>query len=125
MQSPIDFAERLRVALARRRRNKAWLAASLGIEEKTAGNWARGQTEPKATDIAAICAVLGVSADYLLGRAEHECGLTSGTHLVDTDAFRQRHDEDGPWRVKIPKNPIIVDDDGLRKLRESIEEKGE
>ena len=49
---------------------QAALARKLGRTEGAISNWARGTRKPSLDDVAAICDVLGVSADWLLGLVE-------------------------------------------------------
>ncbi|MDE6273549.1 MAG: helix-turn-helix domain-containing protein [Clostridiales bacterium] len=43
------------------------LAAMLNKSETGLASWEQGLSEPSVTDIRMLCAIFGVSADYLLG----------------------------------------------------------
>lgn len=70
-------------------------------------NWTSGATEPRASDIARMCDALGVSADYLIGRVDLECGLVPGTWIVDLDEH-ERPSGNGEISVEVPRRPAIV-----------------
>ena len=43
------------------------VAAMLNVVESCYANWEQGRTEPSISALQSLCAVLDVSADYLLG----------------------------------------------------------
>lgn len=108
MPSTRLLAERLRSVIARRNLNYAAVAKRLGVDPKTVGNWAREnddpeQTEPTASNLLALCDMLEVSADFLLGRVDAEHGLPIGMAIIDDDALEAsltdpKHD----YRIGIP-----------------------
>lgn len=44
------------------------VANQVGVTEVTIFNWENGRSEPRASDILALCKVYGCTADELLGR---------------------------------------------------------
>jgi transcriptional regulator with XRE-family HTH domain len=60
---------RLRAAMVKRGRKRTQLASDLGMEPCQLGRYLRGQTAPRADVLRRLCDALGVSADYLIGRA--------------------------------------------------------
>ena len=52
---------------------QSWVAEKLGVHVITVSRWERGISEPRASEIAKLCEVLGVSeADLLRGPAEEK-----------------------------------------------------
>lgn len=132
---PPGFADRLRWLMATRRNpadgrrySNASLGRAIGMNEKTVGNWLRDdndpeRTEPGATNLRSLCAEFDVAADFLLGRSEHECGLTSGTYLVDLDAYE--HLQPGAeWAAEIPPRPVIVAAERIGEMRAARKNRG-
>lgn len=119
MDSPPTFADRLRTLLASRAMTKERLATKIRRQRRTVSNWVTPdmdkRTEPKASDILAICNLLNVSADYLLGNSDTESGLTPGTFIVDVDAMNELPKDD-KWRSPVPRRPRIVTLDELQRL---------
>jgi len=115
---PRVFYQQLRLAMALRRLNATALAKAVNVDPKTVGNWLRDsddqeQTEPKASDLNAICTALGVSADYLLGRATDPSGLSPGTWIIDEDLLVVAKTDVGADvepSIKVPRKPRVVDD---------------
>ena len=115
MTSPPPFAMRLRQTMAMRKVNNAELARRVGVEPRTVGNWVKdpeedGSTEPIVTNLNSICSALEVSADWLLGRADHPCGLTPGSWVFDedlVDAAKARSDATVEPGFRVPRRPII------------------
>lgn len=48
------------------------LAAELGLSPALVGRWEKGSDEPHATELAALSAYYGVSADYVVGASNQE-----------------------------------------------------
>ncbi len=115
MSPPTPFAMRLRQTMAMRKVNNAELARRVGVEPRTVGNWVKdpeedGSTEPVATNLNAICTALEVSADWLLGRTDHPCGLTPGSWVFDEDlveAAKERRDAVVEPGFRVPRRPVI------------------
>ncbi len=90
---------------------------------KAYGRWERGETEPRASHIANLCDGLAVSADYLIGRADVESGLTPGFVLVDDDLLAKAerdplHDYDPA--IPIPRRTRVLSPDDWKKEEERI-----
>jgi len=64
------FAERFSKALDRWGGSPAQLAAALGIDRSVVSKWKQGSTAPRASRLIAMCVVLDVSADWLLGLSD-------------------------------------------------------
>ena len=62
--------ERLREVLEDRDMQQADLAAAIGTTRQQVGKYVNGTQDMTASRLAAVCRVLGVSADYLLGLPE-------------------------------------------------------
>ena len=132
---PPRFADRLCWLMASRRNkvdqrhySNASLSRAIKANEKTVGNWLRPdsdpeRTEPGAANLRSLCDEFDVSADFLLGRSEHECGLTSGMHLVDLDEY-ERFADGGEWAAEVPLRPAIVSEERLRELRTARKKRG-
>lgn len=52
------------------RYGRGQLARAIGRSDEAVKSWETGTNEPKAMDAAAVCRVLGVTADWLLGLSE-------------------------------------------------------
>jgi transcriptional regulator with XRE-family HTH domain len=65
------FAERLRLRIAslrkERRLTQSALASQLGLSAQAVSKWERGQSTPDMALIMDLCAILGTTADSLLG----------------------------------------------------------
>jgi transcriptional regulator with XRE-family HTH domain len=95
-----------------RRWDRAKLARVIGTDPKTVGNWLlredeEGHAEPGADRLRRLCDTLHVSADFLLGRCEHDCGLTTGDYLIDLDMYEDRRSAKA-WYAAVPRRPAIV-----------------
>lgn len=75
-----------RLAMARRGRDLeiADLSRLTGIPARTLQNWEAAASTPPADQVALLCAVLRISADYLVGRPN----ASGPVFLIDTDAER-------------------------------------
>jgi transcriptional regulator with XRE-family HTH domain len=120
------FAECLRMAMALRKVKPTDLARSTGFQARTVNNWCQGNTEPKAAEIATLCRVLRVSADYLLGRATDPCGLTPGAWVLDLNlvhaAIRKPREQVEPG-FQVPDRPRIVSNAVAMRVARRIEAK--
>jgi len=72
--------------MAMRDVSKTDISRSLRVETRTVTNWLKGKTQPVASHITALCNLLDVSGDFLLGRREHPHGLPTGKVIVNLDA---------------------------------------
>lgn len=61
------FKDRVAEARKRNRLSQSQLAAALGTDPQSVSNWERGVNVPRADDVANLCRVLDVKADWLLG----------------------------------------------------------
>ena len=76
----MDKAERLRIMFPRRLKSAMFernmtnkeLAEKAGLNENMIGHYANGKYRPKMDALECLCNALGVSADYLMGRAENK-----------------------------------------------------
>lgn len=101
------IADRLRELLSRRKLDAKKLAEELRIAPRTMTNWTSGTTEPRAEHIAMICDHFDVSADYLIGRRDLECGLVPGTWVVNLDEHERPTGEDD-LASEVPARPLIT-----------------
>jgi len=73
MAAPVmeeTLGERIRIERARKQIRQAALAKAIGISANSMNQIESGESDPRASRIAALARVLGVSADYLLGLCE-------------------------------------------------------
>lgn len=68
--SPPQFQRRLKRLLAEQNINAIQLADRIGVERKTIYAWYNGTTAPDIYRFNKLCNIFGVSADWLLGRAD-------------------------------------------------------
>jgi len=106
--------------------SKKALADRLRVEDKTIRNWESGDTEPKASQVAALCDALGVCADYLLGRTDREnVELIPGHWLVDDDrlhaALTDPRDIDASFGWRIPHRFRIITDQEAGEIVKAVE----
>jgi len=66
----MDFAERLRDAMAEKKISQNVLAKKIGKRRETVRDYCSGKSKPSLEALKEICEVLGVSADFLLGLVE-------------------------------------------------------
>lgn len=66
----MELYERLREVMEDHDMSQKALAAALGTTRQQVNKYACGQQEMTASRLAAVCRILGVSADYLLGLPE-------------------------------------------------------
>lgn len=64
------FPNRLQTARQGAEMCQSELARRIYVRRETVARWEQGTRIPSAENIAALCDVLGVSADWLLGRVE-------------------------------------------------------
>lgn len=64
----------MRISQCRQNKNMTQeeLARRLGVTPQALSKWERGQSLPDLSMMSELCAVLGVSADYLIGRQEEQ-----------------------------------------------------
>lgn len=61
------MSTKLADAMQKKNLSDRQLANLIGRNRKTIAAWRNADTVPTATDLAKMCAILGISADYLLG----------------------------------------------------------
>lgn len=115
------FADRLHEILRVRQMEAQELAAKAGIPTRTMTSYATGVTQPRADQIAKMCDILNVPADYLLGRADSRSGLVPGQWLADLEECEQPTGrKDAFLVVEIPKKHAVVDRKrAMRYLRDA------
>lgn len=69
------FAERLRIALHRRKMTQLELGEKTGISPKSVSKYVTEQAFPPMGALRRIADVLNVSVDWLMGRTEEEAGI--------------------------------------------------
>lgn len=82
------------------------LADCVGVAQDTISKWERGRTSASVPELMVLCDLFGVSADYMIGRSDHESGLRPGMFLVDMDAA-DKPVELEDLAVQIPLRPAI------------------
>lgn len=113
------FAMRLRVIRAQHPEiSQATLAGLVGVAQHTISKWERGLTEARATEIAKLCDVFAVSADYLIGRSDSPTGIDPGMWLIDLDAGDSNR-PDRPSAIEVPRRHRIVDHREKERLKDS------
>ena len=70
----MTLGERIRTLRLDRALTQQQLAARCGVSHALATKWEGGKATPPASAIAPLCDLLGVTADYLLGRTEEPAG---------------------------------------------------
>ena len=73
------FSERLKTARMEAGLSQKALAAKLFVSQQAVGKWEVDQGSPNPETIAAMAEILGVSADYLLGRTDQKEKLPTGS----------------------------------------------
>lgn len=112
------IAERLRTIRAARNAQKKDVVEALRINPKTLNRWESGESEPRASEIAALAEFFGVSSDYLIGRCDTENGLEPGRWIIDLDELDDP--KTGDVGIEIPRRTKIVDSsDAMRMQREA------
>lgn len=66
------FAKRLRELRLKKRLTQTQLSAYLGYGYTAVANYESGRNEPSLRDVARLCQVFDVSADYLIGISDVE-----------------------------------------------------
>lgn len=74
-----NFGEKLKQARKRKKLTQEALGRQLGITKFSVRDYERNKSKPKYDNLLAICKLLEVSADYLMGLDEsHQRGATKG-----------------------------------------------
>lgn len=97
------------------------------MKVRTLSNWESGETEPSATNIAALCDALRVSADYLLCRTDNEDGLRPGMVILNLDALRAAEvdgDNDAILGHTIPVRARLVSVDQMKEISAGLGKRG-
>lgn len=108
--------------------DKTTLAARIRVKLRTLSNWEAGATEPSASNIAALCDALRVSADYLLCRTDNEDGLRPGMVIMNLDAVRAAEvdgDQGAILGHTIPVRARLVTVEQMREVKAGIEKRRE
>jgi transcriptional regulator with XRE-family HTH domain len=116
---PSPFAERLRLHRTRRGWNQSDLGKRVGVSQATISEWELSKAAPTVPDLLSLCALLDVSADYLVGRSDYEQGLAPDTWLIDLDEVDQPT-RGGLWCVKVPRRVRLVDYREMRRIEEEV-----
>lgn len=66
----MEFKDRLKSIRTEQRLTQRDIYTRLGVSANCYASWEQGRTEPSIRDICRLCALFGVSADYLLGISE-------------------------------------------------------
>ncbi len=72
---PALFAERLRIALHRRKMTQVQLGEKTNISSKSISKYINEQASPPIGALHRMADTLNVSADWLMGRTEEEAGI--------------------------------------------------
>lgn len=103
-----EIAERLAEAIRRSGRSALSVSTEAGIPNSTFNTWVRGHASATAEGIAAIAAVLKISADRLLGLPERETAAEiekEGEKITLLPRVLGRVGA-GPARVDVPSKPL-------------------
>ena len=122
-----SFASRLRAMRSARDLDKTSLADRIRVKVRTLSNWESGETEPTASNIAALCDALRVSSDYLLCRTDNEDGLRPGMVILNLDALRAAEvegDNEAILGHTIPVRARLVSADQMREISAGIGKRG-
>ena len=106
--APTTFSERLLAARAARRLSQADLARRAGIQPSALCHFETGRRRPSFDNLRRLADALGVTADYLLGRASDSPGLARA------DRLRRRLD-----RLSADDRDLAEDFIGLLAAREA------
>lgn len=113
-------ATRLRVLRAQRPEiTQVVLAERLGRSQNAIHKWEQGVTEPRAADIAGICDVFSVSADWVLGRTDSQTGIAAGQWLLDLEAV-ESPDTGRPWAIEVPRKHRLVDHTEKERIKAEV-----
>ena len=66
----MSFSELLKQCRKKQGMSQADLASHLGVTQQAVGKWESGKSSPDPATVARIAALLGTTADYLLGLAD-------------------------------------------------------
>lgn len=117
------FAERLRIHRQRASLSQAELADRLGKSQASVSEWERAGSGPQVHELLQLCTLFDVSADYLIGRADHPHGLPSGLFLIDLDKVEGEHVPDEDWGFQIPRRARVVDWAEVRRIQAQHKER--
>lgn len=121
---PNKIAERLRSLRANAK--LADVARVCGRDPQTVSNWENGVNFPPADVIAKLSAHYNVTADYLVGTADHPTATPPGMWLVDQDVVDQVLEgtltDDADWACPIPNRPRIVSSTEYAALRKKLQQ---
>lgn len=112
------FAERLLLHRKRRGMSQDALSDAIGVAQDTISKWERGRASAPVGELIKLCALFGVSADYLIGRVDGEHGLPVGMFLVDLDAIEDPR-EGETWAQQIPQRPALMSYDQVKAIHKA------
>ena len=128
------IGHRLRAARNRAGLNQLEAGEVIGVSKETIANWEKAKHMPPADQLAGLLLAYGCSADYVLGRTNHEMGLPTGRWLVDETSLAEceaaTRDEDVKrhWvpaafnlAFRVPEGAQLVEDEEhLERVRNRI-----
>ncbi|WP_295880352.1 helix-turn-helix domain-containing protein [uncultured Thiohalocapsa sp.] len=118
-KSPIDGA-RLRAARERAGLSQIEVSQRLGLSRGACGEWERGEKAPQLATFAALCRLLEVTPNHLLGFGPQD---QAGRHSAAGTGARPRAGASPAAGPAAGPEAILADDsfpDGLRALADSV-----
>lgn len=79
----LDF-DRLNDCIHEKGITKAFIAKRLGRQRSLLNDWANGKSKPSDSDLKILANLLGVSADYLLGKTDKKNEPAQNGQALDT-----------------------------------------
>lgn len=112
------FPDRFSALLSRSGISQEQAATHCGKSQNTVSLWVRGDQHPRSVDLVALCSLFSqalathISADYLLGLADHPSGLQPSGWLIDEDhveAIRKAETpDDVAGLATLPNGAVVV-----------------
>lgn len=99
------------------------LATALGVSQNAVGRWERGLSTPRANQIAGICDLYGISADFLIGRSDFPLGLAPDQWIVDEDAVefaRANPRKTVNVVFKVPRRMRLIEHNEVERLKREL-----
>lgn len=106
--------------IAESRRNAGFtqeeLANRLGVTPQALSKWEKGASSPDLVMLSAICEILDVSADYLVGKNRKRI-VENGNLLIQDEIWNHLWDELQPLELKLGHEvvPVFVDNSFVEK----------
>jgi transcriptional regulator with XRE-family HTH domain len=124
------LAARLRELRARRDLTQDQVAAAIGCHESAVSRWESGERLPTLQDLVALCRLLEVSCDDLLGRAEQPVirgmvlldrelldRLAEARSTAEFDALVAAREQQAAW-LPVPDRAVLVPvEEAMRRAR--------